>query len=74
MTFELPVTLIEERIISKATDIVQVNLYQKDDEFYISITYEGACRKIVIIMIVILLLIEVRSNKQWSIQMVNLQN
>jgi len=41
LIFELPATLLEERIFSKATDIVQVNLYQKDGrDFYISITYE----------------------------------
>ncbi|WP_321416568.1 transposase [uncultured Methanomethylovorans sp.] len=45
LTFELPVPLLEERIFSKATDIVQVNLYQKDDEFYISITYEVPAEK-----------------------------
>jgi putative transposase len=41
LRFELPATLLNERIFSRATDIVQVNLYQKDEkDFYISITYE----------------------------------
>ncbi|WP_245546408.1 RNA-guided endonuclease InsQ/TnpB family protein [Methanomethylovorans hollandica] len=40
LKFELPATLIEDKIFSKATDIVQVNIYQKDKDFYISITYE----------------------------------
>lgn len=40
LKFELPATLLEERIFGKATDIVQVNLYQNDKEFYISITYK----------------------------------
>jgi putative transposase len=40
LKFELPATLLEDRIFSKATDIFQVNIYQKDEEFYISITYE----------------------------------
>ncbi|TQD27578.1 RNA-guided endonuclease TnpB family protein [Methanolobus vulcani] len=40
LIFELPAILLEKQIFSKATDIDQVNIYQKDKEFYISITYE----------------------------------
>jgi putative transposase len=40
LKFELPAILLEKQIFSKATDIDQVNIYQKDKDFYISITYE----------------------------------
>ncbi|MGM0771301.1 MAG: RNA-guided endonuclease InsQ/TnpB family protein, partial [Halobacteriota archaeon] len=40
LKFELPAALLEERIFKHATDIDQVNIYQKDNKFYISITYE----------------------------------
>ncbi len=32
--------MLEEKVFSKATDIVQISVYQKDNDFYISITYE----------------------------------
>jgi len=40
LKFELPATLLEERIFNHAISIDQVNVYQKENEFYISITYD----------------------------------
>jgi putative transposase len=40
LKFELPATLLEERIFKHAVTIDQVNVYQKGNEFYISITYD----------------------------------
>ena len=40
LKFELPAVLFNEQIFQQATDIDQTNIYQKADEFYISVTYE----------------------------------
>jgi len=40
LTFDLPAVLFDERIFQQATGIDQINVYQKDDVFYISVTYE----------------------------------
>ena len=40
LKFELPADLFDERIFRQATDIDQVNVYLKDDGYYVSITYE----------------------------------
>ncbi|MDA0524674.1 RNA-guided endonuclease InsQ/TnpB family protein [Methanococcoides alaskense] len=39
LKFELPVELLDKRIFKHAVTIDQVNVYQKDNKFYISITY-----------------------------------